>query len=146
MVLSIIKRRSSAYVVEQRWNGSYFSRYSLREAGLTVQLGHDGDECPHAHEVITLTIIDTTGIHTVAVQFCDCANVGGSQRYVQMIRADWWPATFRLPRTGFTIRVLEFFHTLTLQSKTNGYDFYKSLVRISDGSGLTHFPVSSRSF
>lgn len=118
------------------WNGWYFEPFSLREAGLIMQLGHDGGPCSNPHDPMILTIIDFTGIHHINVRFCDCGIIGSSKYFVQMLRAGWWPASLRRPKTGFTVRLLELFHALTLQSKTNGYDFYRSIVRMTDGSGL----------
>ncbi|KAG1739812.1 uncharacterized protein EDB91DRAFT_1248571 [Suillus paluster] len=38
-----------------------------------------------------------------------------------------------------TFTVLEFFHELILQGKLNIFDFYNTLLRISDGPGVTDF-------
>lgn len=45
------------------------------------------------------------------------------------------------PMTGFTVRLLEMYHTLALQSKVNGFDFYHSIVTLTDGSGLCDVKV-----
>jgi hypothetical protein len=57
-------------------------------------------------------------------------------RIVQLMRAQWFPATARRPRTVVTLRTLRLFHALTIQGKVNAYDFYNGLVRITDGAGL----------
>lgn len=59
-----------------------------------------------------------------------------------MLRAGWWPASLKRPRTGFTLRTLEFFQALSLLSKTNGYDFWRTIVYMTDGSGTLSIPVS----
>ncbi|KAF8234225.1 hypothetical protein L208DRAFT_1262873, partial [Tricholoma matsutake] len=57
----------------EQWNGFYFCRSSLCEAGFHIQLGHDGAKCispisgPPA-----FTVTDLSGVHRVAVDFCDC--------------------------------------------------------------------------
>ena len=116
----------------------YFERHSLREAGLLVQLGHDGNSCSRPHEPVVLTILDLTGIHLVRVQFCDCGVVGSSKHFVQMLRTGWWPASIRRPRTGFTIRLLEFFHALTLES--NGTRFSAmTILTVNKNRGRSTF-------
>lgn len=127
-------------LILKRWTGKFFERYSLHAAGLTVQLGHDGAPCHHPHPVTTVTIVDLLSIHLVRVSFCDC---GRSHYYVQMLRARWWPASLKRPRSGFTLRTLEFFQALSLLSKTNGYDFWRTIVHMTDGSGVSKLPVSS---
>lgn len=123
----------------QRWTGKSFERYSLYDAGLTMQLGHDGGDCRRPHSLVTVTIVDLLCIHRVRVAFCDC---GHTHHFVQMLRAGWWPASLKRPRTGFTIRTLEFFQALSLLSKTNGYDFWKTIVHMTDGAGVEKLPVS----
>lgn len=104
-----------------------------------MQLGHDGNDCPHPHPPATLTVVDLLSIHRVRVAFCDC---GGTHYYVQMLRAGWWPASLKRPRSGFTMRTLKFFQALSLLSKTNGYDFWRTIVYMTDGSGVENLPVS----
>ncbi|KAI0039987.1 hypothetical protein FA95DRAFT_1503469 [Auriscalpium vulgare] len=121
----------------QRWTGSYFKQHSLLEAGLTVQLGHDGLQCPTPRPTTTtLTVIDISGIHKVLVKYCDCGSIQAAQGYIQLLRARWWPATLKRPGTVVTLRTCELFHALTLQGKMNAYDFWNGLVRITDNTGL----------
>lgn len=61
---------------------------------------------------------------------------------VQLMRAQWFPATAIRPRTVVTLRTLRLFHALTIQGKVNAYDFYNGLVRITDGAGLSKPKVS----
>ena len=41
------------------------------------------------------------------------------------------------PQTVFTFECLETFHELTLQGKTNLYDYYHTLLRLSDNANLS---------
>ncbi|KAI0067061.1 hypothetical protein BV25DRAFT_1912397 [Artomyces pyxidatus] len=120
-----------------KWTGTFFAKFSLAAAGLAIQLGHDGRPCatPRQH-TNKITVIDITGIQSVAVRYCDCANVGTERTYVQLLRAGWWPATSTRPRTVTTLRTLKTFHAMTIQGKMNAYDFWNGLVRVSDGTGL----------
>ncbi|KAI0057336.1 hypothetical protein BV25DRAFT_1812584, partial [Artomyces pyxidatus] len=121
----------------QRWNGKFFEASSLQAINFVVQLGHDGEPCacPRWMEQ-PLTVVDISGIHKVSYNLCGCATTEGAQPFVQLLRMEWWPATITRPRTVITFSTLRLFHALTLQGKVNGYDFYKGLVRITDGAGL----------
>jgi hypothetical protein len=60
--------------MKQEWTGSFFKRVGLASLGLVVQLGHTpGAVCTAMqHGKFKFTLIDVTGIHNVAVQFCEC--------------------------------------------------------------------------
>lgn len=75
---------------------------------------------------------------------CECATAASDAPppWRQFLRADWFPATHTRPSTAFTIDVLKLFHELTLQAKTNTYDFYQSLLLVTDNSGTAKHPVS----
>ncbi|TDL14368.1 hypothetical protein BD410DRAFT_734211 [Rickenella mellea] len=110
----------------EKWNDSFFERISLCDLGLRIQLGHENETChvpaPASEPVM---VIHTNGIHLVTVDFCNCSN--SLPRVVQMLRMAWWPASMERPQTAATFSALDLFHSLTLQSKINMYDFYLSL-------------------
>ncbi|KZV60704.1 hypothetical protein PENSPDRAFT_694042 [Peniophora sp. CONT] len=115
------------------YNGQFFAPYSLNRAGLCVQLGHDGGECPHPVEQNhNLTVIDVSGIHSVHYALCGCYIQGSSDPAVQVLRASWFPATVTRPRTVVTFATLRLYHALAIQGRINLYDFYNGLVRITD--------------
>src|ERR1700678_4112099 len=60
---------------------------------------------------------------------------------IMFLRAGWFPATFNRPQTTFTFRCLDFYHELTLQSKVNAYDFFRSLLRLTDSLELNKTSV-----
>jgi hypothetical protein len=103
-----------------------------------VHLGHNGYPCPiPGYTVDDFTVINTSGVHSVDVQFCGCyGTVGGSHPRIQLLRAGLLPSTHTRPISAFTFDVLDSFHLLTLQGKTSAYDFYLSLVHKSDNTGL----------
>lgn len=116
--------------------------HSLADAGLVVQLGHDGHACPKPKVYQRhLTIIDISGIHKIKYRLCGC-EYQKSDLIVQFMRTQWFPATAIRPRTVVTLRTLRLFHALTIQGKVNAYDFYNGLVRITDGVGLSKLKVS----
>lgn len=121
----------------QRWNGTYFERITLKTLGLRIQLGHQiGDTCCNPHRAFNddFVIIDTTGIHEVALDFCAC---GTMQTHVkQLLRARLFPATITDPKTAATFGVLEQYHLLSFESKASAYEFYQGLARLSDNTGI----------
>jgi len=120
-----------------------FERYSLREASLIIQLGHDGHLCPHPHTRDgRMTIIDVSGFHSVSLAYCYCGHFRFSEVAIQLLWLGWMPATVEHPRTAVTLSMLRLFHKLNLQGKLNAYDFYHSLEAVTDSSGLSIQPVS----
>lgn len=71
------------------------------------------------------------------VVYCICGDPGVEPvaRRRQLLRARWFPATLARPSTAFTFRLLDFLHKLQTQSKVNLYDFYLSLVSVTNAAG-----------
>ena len=128
----------------QRWSGDHFEDCELKALGVRIFLGHNGAPCPvPAERIKDFTIVDTNGVHAVDMQFCGCYHsVGGSHARIQLIRAGLLPPTHVRPISAFTFDVLDTFHLLTLQGKTNAYDFYLSLAHKSDNTGLLDIKVT----
>ena len=121
----------------------FFSPYSLKHAGLIVQLGHDGNACPHSNpQDVLLTVLNISGIHHIRYALCSCERAGASTSLVQLMWAQWWPATILKPCTAVTFCTLRFFHTLAAQGKVNAYDYYNGLMHITDGTGFLVINVS----
>ncbi|KAF7323380.1 CxC2 domain-containing protein [Mycena chlorophos] len=120
----------------ERWNGSYFSRTSLRALGLRVQLGHPpGEACSAPHPAHSdFTVIHSNGIHSVAVDFCAC-HLCKDAHHVQLLRTRWYPATSDQPRTCATFVALDAAHAMSLSSKATLFAFYEHLEWLTDGSG-----------
>ncbi|KAL0572707.1 hypothetical protein V5O48_009258 [Marasmius crinis-equi] len=120
------------------WNGLYFERTTLAILGLIIQLGHPAGECCGLPEPfrVGFTVVDVFGIQDVNINSCLCQreDVVGN-RLQQLLRFQLYPATVQNPSTVFTFRLLNLFHTLTLQGKITLYDFYRSLEKRTDGTG-----------
>jgi len=128
----------------QHWNGVSFDKKSLKELGLRIQLGHwhaRNRQCalPEPAAGDTFVIVDEHGVHEVALDFCGCG-VGGATP-LQLLRARLYPATTLLPRTAATFNVLDRFQLLAFESKCSAYEFYHSLARESDNTGVNAPPV-----
>ncbi|KAG2136341.1 uncharacterized protein EDB93DRAFT_1254002 [Suillus bovinus] len=64
------------------------------------------------------------------------------ERIHELLQAHLFPATATDPRTAATFAVLKFFHLLSFKSKVSAYEFYHSLARQSDNTGIT--PIRDR--
>ncbi|KAF8978515.1 hypothetical protein BDQ17DRAFT_1394724 [Cyathus striatus] len=116
----------------EMWNGLFFEKESLQNIGLNIQLGHGGADCSRTTDTnINIVVVDTTGVHNISVSFCDC-KIQATPRYIQLLRAGWFPASIVWPQTVITFECLETFHELTLQAKTTLYDWYHTLCRKTD--------------
>ncbi len=123
---------------EKLWNGYFFEKSSLVDLGYVLRMGHNCQDCKNFKDSgWPLTVIDLTGIQLVNVRWCECGHSpGGASRRVQLLRMRWFPTTAERPNTVITFDALEFFHLLALQAKTTFYDFYETLAKRVDNSGL----------
>jgi hypothetical protein len=114
----------------EAWDGTHFSRVSLSELGLVINLNHRGSHCPHAITPIAthrFTVVDVNGIHPATIAYCHCANAPG--RAVQLVRSGLYPSSTRRPQTAFTLRLLRDFHIDTVESHKTAYDYVGKLER-----------------
>ncbi|KAF8066948.1 hypothetical protein FPV67DRAFT_1670412 [Lyophyllum atratum] len=120
----------------REWNGVSFVKRTLKDLGLRVQLGHPpGERCilPKQSRDDDFTVIDTSGIHAVGLDFCNCERA--QLHTTQLLRYRLYPATSRFPRSATTFRALEAFELLAGVSKVSSFEYYKSLARLSDDTG-----------
>ena len=83
------------------------------------------------------------GAHHLKVQFCACEeDPDWVENYRQLLRMDWYPASFDRLKTAFTFDLLDTYHKLTLQGKLNLYDFYLSIMQKTDNCGREKTIVS----
>ncbi|KAJ7497825.1 hypothetical protein B0H11DRAFT_2276322 [Mycena galericulata] len=123
------------------WMEGMFERTTLKSLGLRIQLGHGKPGKVRRGRCILpspavdddFVVVASNGIHEVALDFCNCSTAQAHN--IQLLRARWYPATGKIPRTAATFEVLRRFHHMTLQSKCSGAEFYNSLVRETDNSG-----------
>ncbi|KAG2336247.1 hypothetical protein BDR05DRAFT_978823 [Suillus weaverae] len=116
---------------------SSFAAQSLKRLGLWVQLGHPiGEECllPRQSFNNDFTVIHTNGIHEIALDYCGCHSA--QTHATQLLRAAYFPATTSEPRTAATFQILEQYHLLSFESKASGYEFYRTIVQLTDNTGL----------
>ncbi|KAG1740076.1 hypothetical protein EDD22DRAFT_982245 [Suillus occidentalis] len=121
----------------QKWNGVFFEVSLLKTLGLQVQLGHPiGQPCilPQSAFNNDFVLIDTNRIHEIGLDFCGCET---SERHVkQLLHHGWFPSMSTDPRTVLTFRLLHHYQILSFESKALAYEFYHSLVRLTDNTGM----------
>ncbi|KAF8132456.1 hypothetical protein EV363DRAFT_1163307 [Boletus edulis] len=123
----------------KEWNGQYFKRTSLKAIGLRIQLGHlPSEKCLNPQRAFDddFVVIDSHGIHEVAVDFCHCEH--GKDHTRQLLRMCWFPSTSVNPRSAVSFRLLEEFQLLSFESKASAYEFYRALARRQDNTGLAN--------
>jgi hypothetical protein len=110
----------------------------LKKLGLRIQLGHKaGEKCCNAARPAgdDFVVIDVNGIHEVGVDFCDCET--SKPHFIQLLRYRWFPASIDRPKTATTLAVLKHFHMLSFESKASTFEFYNTLARLTDNTGLS---------
>lgn len=109
----------------------------LSELGLRVQLGHDGRPCPCLlRELQNFLVFNLSGAYPVNANYCNYNPIQPLDWRVQLLRKQWFLAMFLHPQTVFTFDLLKTFHKLTLQAKTNPYDFYHTIIWKTDNANL----------
>ncbi|KAI1784325.1 hypothetical protein LXA43DRAFT_901839, partial [Ganoderma leucocontextum] len=121
----------------RRWTGSCFEPVELSLVCLRFQLGHAvGEKCPNPDVALSgsIVVLDLSGFHQVGITFCSCKDA--VPPYVQLLRQRWFPAACLGPRTAATFRLLEHFHVLSSQSNVSALGYYRSLLRITNNTGV----------
>ncbi|KAK7027713.1 CxC2 domain-containing protein [Favolaschia claudopus] len=152
-----VHRDNPLHCIEM-WNDqNCFQRVTLKSLGLRIQLGHGRNgTCPGTLAKRAMAegqdenadqetggeakktrsdfcIVDSSGIHEVALDFCSCGSA--EDHDIQLVRARLYPATTTNPATAATFAVLRDFHLLTLEAKCSAHHFYNKLARKTNNSG-----------
>ncbi|KAK0497920.1 hypothetical protein EDD18DRAFT_1351735 [Armillaria luteobubalina] len=131
----------------QYWNGDYFNKIPLKKLGLCYQVGHlIGEACAHPRPAFGshFTIVDTNGIHDVALDFCNCLRECPLASQLQ--HAWLFPGTVTEPCIAVTVATLEQFQMLTFMGEVSAYEYYQSLGRLSDNTGTKTPPDNFEAF
>jgi hypothetical protein len=125
------------------WRGAYYARTTLHEQGYMMDLRHSCDCCalqlpPTSGASVKMTIVASTGIHTLSVLPCACTNGTFLEK---LMDARLFPATFTRPQTAFTFELLDHYLVGYTTCKTTAYSFYEKLRRLSDPTDPGSLPV-----
>ncbi|KAG5223262.1 CxC2 domain-containing protein [Salix suchowensis] len=129
--------RTPFHRIEHWTEEQFFTATSLKALGLRIQLGHDlGKTClnPSKAKGDAFVILDTTGIHEVALDFCDCQT--RQPATVQLLQRGLFPSTVTNPQTAATFHVLDTFQMLSMEGQVSAFEFYKAISRITDKTDL----------
>ena len=74
-------------------------------------------------------------VHAVGVDYCACGRTGKSQ-VEQLLERRFYPTTVANPKTAATFRALEMFELLQYESKITPYEFFNTVSRLTDNTGL----------
>ncbi|KAJ7814729.1 hypothetical protein B0H13DRAFT_2218818, partial [Mycena leptocephala] len=121
----------------ETWSDGFFKKSSLKSLGLRIQLGHPlGQPCPNPARSAgdDFVIVTAHTIDEVALDFCNCSQ--SKPRPTQLLRMRLYPATGTNPRSAATFAALDRFNMMCLESKCSAYEFYNSLARETDNTGL----------
>ncbi|KAF8122930.1 hypothetical protein K438DRAFT_1651868, partial [Mycena galopus ATCC 62051] len=136
------KHRDEPLHLFQEWEDGYFQARTTRDLGLRYQIGHPFQEdCPFNYlgqSSKGFTVLHNNGIHVLDVDFCGCSSA--PSEVTQLINIGWYPATHKEPSTAATLSLLRRFHKLNLQARVPAYDFYNTLVLLTNASGLRKIP------
>lgn len=114
----------------------FFEKTNLKSLGLRLQLGHlAGIRCPNPHPWDNFVVIDNSGIHSLAIDFCACGASSHSHA-VQLLHFCLFPATVIKPKMAATFATLKILEILSYESKVSAFQFYNSLVRLTDNTGM----------
>lgn len=125
----------------ERWAESFpqqfgfFARRSLKDAGLEVGLGHQGQLCPQTsnRDGFDMTILHVNGQHSVTFRPCACSS---KEKWELLLEAGIFPATEAAPQTGFTLELLEHFQEFSLRAKVNLREYYQAIVGLTNRADL----------
>ncbi|KAJ6605142.1 hypothetical protein B0H10DRAFT_1820825 [Mycena sp. CBHHK59/15] len=127
----------------EKWNGVFFEPWSLKALDVRIQLGHPpGEKCANPVKAPgdDFVIVNSHTIDEVGLDYCDCGSA--KLRPIQLLRMRLYPATGTNPRSAATFACLDRFDHLSLDSKCSAYEFYNSLARETNNTGLEPSRVS----
>lgn len=85
-------------------------------------------------------VLDINGVHNITLHFCECQTA--QSRTTQLLRMRWFPATTLDPKTTATFRLLHHFHVLSFESKASTFEYWQTLARLTNNTGVNPPKVS----
>ncbi|KAG1732422.1 uncharacterized protein EDB91DRAFT_1238762 [Suillus paluster] len=94
------------------WNGTSFQVTTLKALGVRFQLGHP----------------------IVGLDFCGCESA--QPHITQLLCVHLFPSTTTDPKSAATFHVLEYFQMLSFKFKASVWEFYNTIARLTDNTGI----------
>lgn len=125
------------FVAVLEW--SFFQTMSLKSLGLHIQLGHRiGLRCTKPTPTLNNDLLSLTSMAFIHwAWFCGCETA--QLHITQLLQVSLFPTTTVKPKTTATFWVLEYFLILSFESKASTLEFYHTVVRLTDNTGI-HTP------
>ncbi|KLO10987.1 hypothetical protein SCHPADRAFT_942388 [Schizopora paradoxa] len=125
----------------EKWADGYFQKTTLSNLGYTIHMGHHGASCPaipghHFSDTFKrykdedMVLVDKSGIWTYNVSWCNCLTRPAKRD--QLLDMGLYPATFKSPKTAFTLQLMDYFYFDLLECQTPAANFYSKLRRLTD--------------
>jgi hypothetical protein len=86
-----------------------------------------------------ITVVDVSGVHTIAFAYCYCP--GRLEPLQQLLALRLWPATVKQPATVFTFAMLDDYHHHSLASRKSAQDYWEVLRRKTNNDFPEEVPV-----
>lgn len=87
-----------------------------------------------------MLVLHVNGIHDVNIRYCGCT--GALPQHIQLLCRRIYPASQITIRTCATFELLGYLHILALTTKSNTYDFYRALEKMTSNTGRVNAPKS----
>ncbi|KAI0664425.1 hypothetical protein C8Q70DRAFT_905479 [Cubamyces menziesii] len=131
-----------------RWDATkaFWEKTTTAAVGMRLYGGHNGERCPYAtRPPRDLVIVHEHGVSTMPFSFCECPRVPGQSGLLvpeplQLLKLGLYPASWKEPRTAYTISLLQSCHLLSLQTHCSTEDFYTYLRRLTDNVDPSSVP------
>jgi hypothetical protein len=85
-------------------------------------------------------IVHSTGVYHRIIRYCACPDSSGYP--LQLLRAHFFPSSFKTPETVFTFDVLDHFYIDAMECKTSAGSFFSKLRRLTSNAFPEQVPVS----
>ncbi|KAF9002596.1 hypothetical protein BDZ89DRAFT_1146427 [Hymenopellis radicata] len=107
---SLDRHALSPLHIIQVWRDECWNRTSLYDMGLVYQVGHQSGRCINPDQTPrSMSVIHVNGIHTVRYMYCSCDISDYENKWQQLLRNGWYPATTPYPATCATMEVVKHF-------------------------------------
>ncbi|KLO10927.1 hypothetical protein SCHPADRAFT_831852, partial [Schizopora paradoxa] len=121
----------------QKWCFVEWNDVTFATIGVDKKLGHDGDQCPLAGDLVfELQLLHTTGFRPIRVVPCACP---GFVVYQEFLRLRWMPISLSSLNYAVTFDVIEGYLRRNYTSHVSTYDYLKEVsVDAPDGLYVSH--------
>ncbi|KAG6904762.1 hypothetical protein DXG01_007349 [Tephrocybe rancida] len=80
-----------------------------------------------------MRVLHTNGFHDVSLSYCGCWPL---PPHIQLLRQDLYPTSQLVVKTCTTFDLLHHLHILSLTTKSSTYNFYQTLEKLTNNTGL----------